>query len=118
MTNHSPIDPNFPSLFHRLAPMGEHLEHCISTDLDNYQDWIGTLKMKMDQKLTKLATADLEEKWWEWKADQIDHRAAAELAIIDFAVRDRNSAYFITAANSLGLACMAQGPRENPVLPP
>jgi hypothetical protein len=112
--NDNPINPKFPTLFHRLAAIGEQLEHCISTDLDSYQDWLGTLKRKTDQKLAKLAMADLKKKWWEWKVDQIDRQAAANLANINLVVRDRNLKYFVSTASSLGLDCMPKETGEEP----
>ena len=113
------IDPNpvakqYPTLFHRLATMAEHLEFCLTPDLDNYQDWYGYLRHKIEKDIAKLATIEVEEKWREWKAEQIDRRAAAQEAEIANAVRNRNAAYFMSAAMSIGLSAVFEGPFDGP----
>ncbi|KAI0285881.1 hypothetical protein BGY98DRAFT_1092709 [Russula aff. rugulosa BPL654] len=113
------IDPNplasqYPTLFHRLSAMAEHLEFCLSPDLDNYQDWYGYLRHKAEKEIAKLATIEVEEKWREWKADQIDRRAAAQEAEIAAAVRNRNAPYFMSAAMSIGLSAVFEGPFDGP----
>jgi hypothetical protein len=71
-TDDNPIDLCYPSLFHRLAAIADHLEHSVSTDLDDYQMWYYNIRQKTEKSLARLAMADLEEKWQEWKADQVD----------------------------------------------
>jgi hypothetical protein len=58
-------DPHWP------VAMAQHLEHFIAPDLDDYQDWYFSLRLITDQNMAKLATAELEDKWHEWKVDQI-----------------------------------------------
>ena len=70
--DNNPIDPCYPSLFHHLAVMADHLEHSVSTDLDDYQTWYYNICQKTEKSLARLATADIEEKWREWKANEID----------------------------------------------
>jgi hypothetical protein len=110
----NPIDLQYPSLFHCLAAMADHLEHSVSTDLDDYQTWYYNICQKTEKSLARLATSDLEEKWREWKADQIDHQAATHEAEIATAVRNCNSAYFMSAAMSLGLNIVFEGPFDTP----
>jgi hypothetical protein len=98
-----PIDPKYPTLFHHLAAMAEHLEHFIAPDLEDYQDWYFSLRLKTEKNMAKLATGELEEKWQQWKADQINHRTATHEAEIDNTVRSRTASYFTSAASSLGL---------------
>jgi hypothetical protein len=95
--------------------MAEHLEHFIAPDLEDYQDWYFSLRLKTEKNMAKLATAELEEKWRQWKADQIDRHAATHEAEIDNAVRSRTASYFTSAANSLGLNLTFEGPFDAPL---
>jgi hypothetical protein len=70
--DNDPIELKYPTLFHRLAIMAEQLEHTIASDVEDYQDWYFNLRLKTEQNMAKLATAELEEKWRDWKAAQID----------------------------------------------
>ena len=78
----NPISSEYPTLFHRLAVMGEHLGFCLSPDLDNYKDWFGYIRHDTEKEMARLASIEAEEKWREWKADQIDRRAAAQDSVI------------------------------------
>jgi hypothetical protein len=118
MANDAPIDLKYPTLFHRLAAMAAHLEHFISPDLDDYQDWYFSLRLKTEQKLAKLATAELEDKWCEWKVEQINCCIAAHEAEIENAVRNRFAPYFMSAAMSLGLNITFEGPFNTPLPAP
>jgi hypothetical protein len=113
-----PIDPKYPTLFHRLAAMAEHLEHFIAPDLEDYQDWYFSLRLKTGKNMAKLATGKLEEKWQQWKADQINHCAAAYEAKIDNTVRSHTASYFTSAASSLGLNLTFEGPFNAPLPAP
>ena len=110
----NPITPLFPTLFHRLAASAESLEFCVSPDIDNYKGWYLYYRNKVEKEIARLATVDVEEKWREWKADQIDRRAAAQEAEMATAVRNRNACYFMTAAHSIGLNAVFEGPFDGP----
>jgi hypothetical protein len=114
LTDPNPLAQQYPTLFHRLAAMAENLEFCLSPDLDNYKDWYGYIRHKTEKEMAKLATIEAKEKWREWKADQIDRRAAAQEAEIAEAVRTRNSAYFMSSAFSIGLNAVFEGPFDGP----
>ena len=113
-TDHSPLDPRFPTLFHQLAVSVAHIELCIGTDTESYVDWYFKLKLKTKKELARVTTAEVEEKWQAWKADQIDCQAAAQETEIATVVRSRNAPYFMSAANSLGLSLAINEPHNPP----
>ena len=73
----NPLGPKYPTLFHRLAATVTQLESHLGVDQEEYIDWYSTLRESFIEKTTKAAAAEVEEKWRQWKADQIDRRAAA-----------------------------------------
>ena len=77
MINPNPILPKYPTLFHCLALMEEHLELCLMPDIDDYQSWYTNLRTKTEKEMAKLTALEVKEKWYKWKADQIDCCAAA-----------------------------------------
>ncbi|KAH9954202.1 hypothetical protein BC827DRAFT_1272839 [Russula dissimulans] len=117
--DNDPITKEFPTLFHRLAATASHLEMHISPDIENYADWYYHARVNFDRLATKAAATDIEEAWRQWKADQIDRRAAAQEAEIAEAVKGRNYAYFFAAAESIGLKRTQnnQGDVPPPILP-
>lgn len=110
----NPVRPGYHTLFHRLTAAAEHLDHCVHPDVEDYQSWYLHLRDEIGKDMTKLATKEVEEKWREWKADQIDRRAADQEAEIATAVRNRNCSYFMSAALSLGLNAVFEGPFDGP----
>ena len=99
----NPLGPKYPTLFHCLAATATQLESHLGVDQEEYIDWYSTLRESFIKKTTKAAAAEVEEKWQQWKADQIDRRAAAQELEISTAVRNRNVTYFLSAAAKLGL---------------
>ncbi|KAI0247833.1 hypothetical protein BJV78DRAFT_1285261 [Lactifluus subvellereus] len=112
VTDPKPLGPKYPSLFHRLAATNEHLGTHLSTDHETYEVWYSELKRSFNEKAAKAAAAEVEETWRQWKADQIDRRAAAQEAEISAAARSRNTNYFLTAAAEIGLHHTAPHPPE------
>ncbi|KAI0245244.1 hypothetical protein BJV78DRAFT_1356861 [Lactifluus subvellereus] len=112
VTDPKPLGPKYPSLFHRLAATNEHLGTHLSTDHKTYEVWYSELKRLFNEKAAKAAAAEVEETWRQWKADQIDRRAAAQEAEISAAACSRNTNYFLTAAAEIGLHHTAPRPPE------
>jgi hypothetical protein len=71
------------------------------------------LKQRAEKELVKLVMAEVEEKWQKWKVEQINCRAADQEAKIANAVRNCNGSYFMSAAMSLGLHAVFEGPFDN-----
>jgi hypothetical protein len=75
----------------------------LAPDQDNYNKWYINLVDSFNKKATKVATTEVEKKWWQWKADQIDRHAAEQAAKMDAAVCNRNVKYFLDSAALLEL---------------
>ncbi|KAH9952956.1 hypothetical protein BC827DRAFT_1159487 [Russula dissimulans] len=101
-TDHNPITPKNPTLFHRLATMLNQLEVDVS-EVDDYCDWYLESKLKFERLAKKEVTTQVEESLRQWKADQIERRMAALETEIAEAVKERNHAFFFEAAASIGL---------------
>ena len=99
----NPLGPKYPTLFHHLAATVTQLESHLGVDQEEYADWYFTLRESFTEKATKAAATEVEEKWQQWKAKQIDRQATAQETEISAAVRNRNMNYFLSAAKEVGL---------------
>jgi len=86
----------------------------MSPNLDNYKDWQEYLQVQIEKEIAKLTTIEVEEKWQEWKASQVDRQAAAQKEEIAAAVRSRNTSFFMSSAFSLGINVVFKGPFDGP----
>ena len=75
------------TLFHRLAATATQLESHLGVDQEEYIDWYSMLRESFTEKATKAMAAEVEEKWRQWKAAQIDRRAEAQEMEISVPVR-------------------------------
>jgi ribosomal protein S25 len=85
--------------------MAESIAYEILPGQEGYQDWYAQTKEKFNEKATKAATAEVDEKWLNWKAKELNRRAMAFDAEITAEARNNNAKYFIATASSLGLRC-------------
>jgi hypothetical protein len=101
------LDPNplpkNPTLFHRLAAIADDINTHIGVDQEGYQDWYITLKKDFDLKAARAAAAEVEEKWQEWKASQIDMLAHKSEKEITDMLREKGTDYFIATGQRMGL---------------
>ena len=104
----NPLGPKYLTLFHCLAATATQLESHLGVDQEEYIDWYSTLRESFTEKATKATATEVEEKWQQWKAAQINRRAEAQEMEISVAVRQRNVNYFLSAANEVGLRLTQQ----------
>jgi hypothetical protein len=98
-----PIYENFPTFFHRLAATAEDLGPIVGEGMTNYQDEFLEIKKRCNEKATKAAATEVDEKWNEWKANELDRRASADELLIQTHTREKGVSYFIETAKTLGL---------------
>jgi hypothetical protein len=114
----SPLTPGNPTLFHRLNSIVTNLATEFRTDLVNseedFQDWYHSVRNDFERKAARAAHIEVEETWRQWKADQIDRRAAAQEAEIAREVRNRNVDYLLRAAEELGIQNALNGKHVAP----
>lgn len=113
VTDPNPITPDDPTLFHRLNAIVTTLATEFRTDLINseedFHDWYQSIRNTFERKAARAAHIEVEETWRQWKADQIDRRAAAQEAEIAREVRNRNVDYFLKAAEEMGIQNTPKG---------
>ena len=101
------ISSTYLSLFHCLGATAEDIAFSLAADareeLDSYQKWYSVLKTEFIIKATKAATAKVNEKWLNWKADQLNRLSYAQQSKMAAKIRERGIHYFIELANILGL---------------
>jgi hypothetical protein len=99
----NPLTKNNPSLFHCLASIADDVSQHVGTDQEGYQDWYLTIKEEFNKKATKAAAEEVDEKWLQWKANQIDRLANDFRQEIADRVGKDDIEYFIEAGQRLGL---------------
>jgi hypothetical protein len=98
-----PIYPTLLTFFHRLVAMAEDLGPIMGEGMTNFQDKFLEIKRNCNKKVTKAAATEVDEKWNEWKANELDRHATANEALIVKHTRERGELYFIEMAKTLGL---------------
>jgi hypothetical protein len=101
----NPLTPDYPTLFHRLAATAEDIAQHVKPGQEGYQDWYSNIKKGFTEKVTKADTAEVDEKWLTWKANEIDRLARHYDLEIAAKARKRGKKYFIAMAFRLGLQC-------------
>ncbi|KAF8489009.1 hypothetical protein F5888DRAFT_1638816 [Russula emetica] len=115
----NPILSAYPTLFHRLGATAEEVAFNLGADAgespDGYQEWYSTLKNRFARKATKAAATEVDEKWLDWKANQLDRLAATFQLEIGEKARERGTSYFIETAERLGLQVTRGGTPIDPI---
>jgi hypothetical protein len=104
------IDPNpllsaYPTFFQCLGTTAEEVASTLEADAreepDSYQEWYSTLKNDFTEKATKVAAAEVDEKWLNWKANKLDRLAGNFQNEIGDKARKEGISYFIETAQRL-----------------
>ena len=105
----NPLTPDYPTFFHRLAATAEDVVQHVKPGQVGYQDWYANIKKGFNEKATKAAAAEVDEKWLTWKANELDRLAMAHETEIAAEARKGREKYFIATASRLGLCCTSTG---------
>ena len=112
-----PLSRSYPTLFHHLSAMAEHLEMHTSTDIDLYKSWFTSIKDKFYVKASENAAIETAELCRQWKANEIDWCSTEMRAEILAAAKKKNHAFFHAAMAELGLQQMYKGLHNNTTAP-
>jgi hypothetical protein len=119
-TDPDPLLGTYPTFFHRLGVTAEEVAFNIGADAkeepNGYQEWYSTLKATFTKKATKAAAAKVDEKWLNWKANELDRLADTFQSEIGAKAREKGTDYFIETAERLGLQVTRVGIPTNPTL--
>ena len=112
-----PLSGNYPTLFHCLLAMAEHLEAHTSTNIDLYKSWLASIKDELYAKASETAAVETAELCRQWKANEIEQCSAEMKAEILATEKKKNHAFFHAATAKLGLQQTYKGPHNDTTAP-
>ena len=112
-----PLSGSYPTLFHCLSAMAEHLEAHTSTDIDLYKSWFASIKDEFYAKASETVAVETTELCRQWKANEIEWCSVEMKAEILAAAKKKNHAFFHAAMAKLGLQQTYKGPHDDTTAP-
>ena len=112
-----PLSRSYPTLFHHLLAMAEHLEAHTSTDIDLYKSWFASIKDEFYVKASENVAIKTEEQCRQCKSNEIDWYSTEMRAEILATAKKKNHAFFHAATAELGLQQMYKGLHNDTTAP-